>query len=95
MHTQVKFESFFLFFIINNEITHCDIGKSCSNHEVVDPGLKLKDAGWRVDHPNGGQHKEEDGRKERQESFVQTAVLQSVTPITPEKPQEENKQHCI
>lgn len=46
--------------------THCDIGKSCPHHEVEDPGLQVKDVGWRVDYPQSGQDKEKERRKERQ-----------------------------
>lgn len=63
--------------------SHRDVSESCSHHEVEDPGLQLKDVGWRVHHPNGGQDEEEDGREEGQESFIQTAVLQSVTAVSP------------
>ncbi len=54
---------------------HRDISKGCPHHEVEDPGLQLKDVGWREDHPSGGQNKEEDGRKEGQEGLIQAAVL--------------------
>ena len=69
--------------------SHRDIGECCPHHEVVGPGLQLKDVGWRKHHPNGGQDEEEDRREEGQEGFVQVAVLQSVTAISPETPQGE------
>lgn len=52
----------------NNQKSHTyrDVGKSCPHHEVEDPGLQLQDVGWRVDHPNGGQHKQKKRREERQ-----------------------------
>lgn len=71
---------------------YSDIGKSCPDHEVVYPGLQLQDIGWREDDPGGGQHKEEDGGKERQEGFVQAAVLQGVAPVSPEKSTKSNFQ---
>lgn len=71
--------------------THSDVGKSCPHHEVVDPGLQIQDVGWRKDDPSGGQDEKEDGREEWQESFIQTAVLQSVAPVSPENPQRAKK----
>lgn len=68
--------------------THCDISKRRPHHEVEDPGLQLEDVGWREHHPSSGQDKEEDGRKEGQEGFIQAAVLQSVIAVSPAKPEE-------
>lgn len=70
---------------IKKKHTHRDISKGCPDHEVEDPGLQLKDLRWRVNHPNCGQDKEEDGRKEGQEGFVQAAVFQSFTAMSPAK----------
>lgn len=64
---------------------HRDVSEGRPHHEVVDPGLQLDDVGWRADHPNRGQDKEEDGRQEGQEGLVQAAVLQSVTAVSSAK----------
>lgn len=76
--------------------THCDISEGCPHHEVEDPGLQLEDVGWREDHPNGGQDEEEEGREEGQEGFVQAAVLQSVTAVSPAKPHRvKSSERCV
>lgn len=80
--------------------THRDVSEGCAHHEVENPGLQLEDVRWRENHPSGGQDKEENGRKEGQEGFVQAAVFQSVTAMSPAKLQRVTgsehwvKQHC-
>lgn len=64
---------------------HRDISEGRPHHEVEHPGLQLQDVGWREHHPDGGQDEEEDGREEGQEGFVQAAVLQSLTAVSPGK----------
>lgn len=62
--------------------SHRDICKSRPHHEVEDPGLQLQDVGRREHNPSSGQNKEEDRRKEGQESFVKAVVFQRVTAIS-------------
>lgn len=75
--------------------THCDIGERRPHHEAVHPGLQLQDLGRGEDDPGGGQDEEEDGGQERQEGFVQAAVLQSVAPVSPETSARPRRLHVV
>lgn len=61
---------------------HRDICKGRPHHEVEDPGLQLQNVGRREHDPGSRQNKEEDRRKERQESFVKAVVFQRVTAVS-------------
>lgn len=62
--------------------THRDICKSRPHHEVEDPGLQFQDVRRREHNPGSGQNKEEDRRKEGQESFVKAVVFQRFTAVS-------------
>ena len=75
--------------------THRDVREGRPHHEVEGPGLQLEDVGWREHHPDGGQEEEEDGREEGQEGFVQAAVLQSVTAVSPANHRERGRGQSV